>query len=231
VEVGAGDPDCNIAGDYNRDGTVNAADDTVWRDYLGQMYHLPNESSDATPGSVTSEDYDVWRAHFGESCDGIEAGQPVTSATDTVTWSRFSEMHDPSALRLPTSVAETNRSGEDRLIAGVPYERAHQSRSRQPTSVARRANHAHTRSGTSWSLKLALNDWLKMTSTEREPDAPGSELLPSESERSSPPEATAFAVDELYGRDRPPHRKPSSFRMVNRAEPTLAAMGSPHHCA
>lgn len=52
-----------LAGDYNEDGTVDAADYTVWRDNLGQAIVLPNE--DATPGMVTQEDYDVWKANFG----------------------------------------------------------------------------------------------------------------------------------------------------------------------
>jgi hypothetical protein len=42
-----------LAGDYNEDGTVDAADYTVWRDGLGTTY--------------TEADYDVWREHFGET--------------------------------------------------------------------------------------------------------------------------------------------------------------------
>lgn len=52
-----------LAGDYNTDGVVNAADYTVWRDNLGQSLALPNET--ATPGQVTREDYDAWKANFG----------------------------------------------------------------------------------------------------------------------------------------------------------------------
>ena len=42
-----------VAGDYNNDGTVDAADYTVWRDGLGTTY--------------VAADYDVWKAHFGET--------------------------------------------------------------------------------------------------------------------------------------------------------------------
>ena len=42
-----------LAGDYNEDGTVDAADYTVWRDGLGTTY--------------TEADYDVWKEHFGET--------------------------------------------------------------------------------------------------------------------------------------------------------------------
>jgi hypothetical protein len=52
-----------VAGDYNEDGVVDAADYTVWRDVLaaGGTY-LPN---DETPGTVDESDYTVWKANFG----------------------------------------------------------------------------------------------------------------------------------------------------------------------
>lgn len=52
----------NPVGDYNNDGTVNAADYTRWRDTLDQSVTLPNDS---TPGTVTQADYDVWKTNFG----------------------------------------------------------------------------------------------------------------------------------------------------------------------
>jgi PEP-CTERM motif len=54
-----------MAGDYNDNGTVDAADYTVWRDQLGQAIAMPNET--VTPGMVTQEDYDEWKANFGNS--------------------------------------------------------------------------------------------------------------------------------------------------------------------
>jgi hypothetical protein len=48
-----------IPGDYNANGTVDAADYVVWRN----GGPLANEVS--TPGTVTPEDYDAWRARFG----------------------------------------------------------------------------------------------------------------------------------------------------------------------
>ncbi|MEQ8848705.1 glycoside hydrolase TIM-barrel-like domain-containing protein [Botrimarina sp.] len=53
-----------LAGDFNSDGAVDAADYTVWRDNLGSETALPG---DTTPGSVTAADYDVWRSNFGTS--------------------------------------------------------------------------------------------------------------------------------------------------------------------
>jgi hypothetical protein len=53
-----------IVGDYNDNGTVDAADYVVWRKNLGTANTLPN---DDTPGSVLPVDYDRWRANFGMS--------------------------------------------------------------------------------------------------------------------------------------------------------------------
>ena len=53
----------SLEGDYNSNGTVDAADYVVWRDRLDQNVTIPNDS---TPGSVTQADYSVWRSHFGQ---------------------------------------------------------------------------------------------------------------------------------------------------------------------
>jgi hypothetical protein len=56
-----------LFGDYNDDGTIDAVDYTVWRNTLesgGSLLH------DATPESVAAEDYDYWKAHYGESSPG-----------------------------------------------------------------------------------------------------------------------------------------------------------------
>jgi hypothetical protein len=51
-----------LPGDYNDDGSVDAADYVVWRKNLDTNNTLPNDS---TPGMVSQVDYDEWRAHFG----------------------------------------------------------------------------------------------------------------------------------------------------------------------
>ncbi|MGL4514999.1 MAG: PEP-CTERM sorting domain-containing protein [Lacipirellulaceae bacterium] len=53
-----------VDGDYNDDGTVNAADYTVYRDNLGKAIVLPN---DPTPGTVDTGDYATWVANYGVS--------------------------------------------------------------------------------------------------------------------------------------------------------------------
>jgi hypothetical protein len=56
-----------VTGDYNNNGTVDAADYVVWRDNLNSTNTLPNDS---TPGMVNQADYDAWRANFGRSVGG-----------------------------------------------------------------------------------------------------------------------------------------------------------------
>ena len=60
-------PVVGVPGDYNNDGTVNAADYTVWRNNLGQAVQLTNEVAGTTPGQVTPEDYVAWKARFGNT--------------------------------------------------------------------------------------------------------------------------------------------------------------------
>ena len=56
-----------LPGDYNNNHAVDAADYTMWRDHLGQTFQLTNEGFSVTAGTVTTEDYNVWRANFGRS--------------------------------------------------------------------------------------------------------------------------------------------------------------------
>ena len=51
--------------DYNRDGAVDAADYTVWRNSLGQTGTGLAADGDAS-GTVGPEDYGVWKMRFGE---------------------------------------------------------------------------------------------------------------------------------------------------------------------
>jgi hypothetical protein len=56
-----------VSGDYNANGTVDAADYVVWRKNSGKAMTLSNEDPFTTPGSVTADDYGIWRSHFGMS--------------------------------------------------------------------------------------------------------------------------------------------------------------------
>jgi hypothetical protein len=56
-----------LAGDYNDDGVVDAADYTVWRNNLGGS-SLTNET--VTLGVVDAADYDEWKANYGSMSPG-----------------------------------------------------------------------------------------------------------------------------------------------------------------
>ena len=69
-----------LVGDYNGDGTVDAADYTVWRDSVGATGLDPYSGADGNgDGQVTSADYDVWVAQFGMT-DAPSASIPEPGA-------------------------------------------------------------------------------------------------------------------------------------------------------
>ena len=64
-----------LAGDYNGDGTVDAADYTVWRDNLGgDASAFADGSRDpGASGPVGSGDYDFWRSNFGSTAGALDS--------------------------------------------------------------------------------------------------------------------------------------------------------------
>jgi hypothetical protein len=65
LAINAAAVDASLPGDFNGDGTVDAADYTVWRDGLGSTY--------------TQAHYTEWKTHFGQS-----AGSAASAAATTV---------------------------------------------------------------------------------------------------------------------------------------------------
>jgi hypothetical protein len=63
------DPIAILPGDFNHDGTVDAADYIVWRKGFAT-------------GTYMQTDYDLWRANFGATADGAAAAanSPITPA-------------------------------------------------------------------------------------------------------------------------------------------------------
>jgi hypothetical protein len=78
-------------GDYNDDGTVDAADYVVWRNTLGQTVPKDQQNNPLLgtgadgdgDGIITAADYEVWRARFGETAAG--AALPATSVPEPTT--------------------------------------------------------------------------------------------------------------------------------------------------
>lgn len=56
-----------LNGDYNRDGKVDAADYTVWRDALGGTVTPLTGADGSGDGVVNAADYAVWRSNYGLS--------------------------------------------------------------------------------------------------------------------------------------------------------------------
>ena len=72
-----------LPGDYSGNGTVDAADYTVWRD----GGPLQNEVDGITPGSVTQEDYDAWKARFGNNSGAASGGSATAAVPEPACWS------------------------------------------------------------------------------------------------------------------------------------------------
>jgi endonuclease I len=63
-----------LAGDYNRDEAVDAADYTVWRRFDGQNVAAYSGADGNGDGLVDNEDFDLWKANFGEVAPGTGTG-------------------------------------------------------------------------------------------------------------------------------------------------------------
>ncbi len=67
------------AGDYNRNGIVDAADFTVWRDSLGTRVAALTGADANGDGMVTELDYVVWMENFGYHIDSVmQVPEPAT---------------------------------------------------------------------------------------------------------------------------------------------------------
>ena len=59
-----------LAGDYNRDGSVDAADYVAWRDAVGSFVTNFGGADGSGNGTVDEADFAVWRANFGAKSAG-----------------------------------------------------------------------------------------------------------------------------------------------------------------
>jgi len=57
----------SVAGDYNGNGIVDAADYTIWRDTLGSTTDLRanGDNTGASAGKIDQADFTFWKSHFG----------------------------------------------------------------------------------------------------------------------------------------------------------------------
>ncbi len=67
-----------LAGDYNNNGIVDAADYVVWRKNVGQPSQtLPNDTTGVIVGNAQ---YDLWRSNFGNTTPAPGAGASLGDA-------------------------------------------------------------------------------------------------------------------------------------------------------
>ena len=126
--LGAANYPANLAElpwDYNKNGVVDAADYTVWRDSVGQTG--PGLAADYNGDQVVNQkDYDAWRFHFGLEVSALGAAQVLRTAV-----SRNRRHGCCHALGLQSSlckiaVGEISQrgdisGGDSESIAGEPY--------------------------------------------------------------------------------------------------------------
>jgi hypothetical protein len=81
MQITAGTGGGPVQGDYNNNGTVDAADYTRWRNTNGTAATLPN---DPTPG-VDQGDYTRWKQNFGMTGSGSDPGaQRISEIVDAI---------------------------------------------------------------------------------------------------------------------------------------------------
>jgi Dockerin type I domain len=74
-------------GDYNGDGTVNAADYTIWRNTLGQAANPLGSGADGiADGTIDEQDYAFWKLHFSEIVSGDSGGLAAASVPEPASW-------------------------------------------------------------------------------------------------------------------------------------------------
>jgi hypothetical protein len=82
-----GDVLVTSAADYNRNGIVDAADYTVWRDAFGSTANLAADGN--ANGMIDDGDYGVWESQFGMTVPGFGAGSGAfagAAVPEPATW-------------------------------------------------------------------------------------------------------------------------------------------------
>lgn len=74
-------------GDYNEDGTVDAADYVVWRDSLDQAVAAPGDAADGDlDGFIGMADYQVWKVNFGRTLESGSASHSTLPVPEPSSW-------------------------------------------------------------------------------------------------------------------------------------------------
>ena len=87
---GNGWEELGVAADYNGDGTVDAADYTVWRDAEGNTVSAGTGADGTADGVIDTADYDLWASRFGEGRDSLLAEAFLTGDSVMANGASFS---------------------------------------------------------------------------------------------------------------------------------------------
>ena len=69
-----------LAGDYNRNHVVDAADYTVWRNAYGTSVAAYEGADGSGDTMINDDDYQIWKDHFGETDGSGSAGASALQA-------------------------------------------------------------------------------------------------------------------------------------------------------
>jgi len=103
-------PQLFSTGDYNRNGLVDAADYTVWRNSLGRSVPNGDGADGNQDGVITQLDYNIWKLNFGASFSGASADMP----------SGIPGIPEPTTISIATFAALTLAVGCRRSSVGEP---------------------------------------------------------------------------------------------------------------
>jgi glucose/arabinose dehydrogenase len=79
----------SLPGDYNLDGTVNAADYTVWRATLGQTVTAHSGADGDGDGMIDAGDYTIWTTNFGNTVHTSSPGSGSAVPEPAAAWLGF----------------------------------------------------------------------------------------------------------------------------------------------
>jgi hypothetical protein len=103
----------NLPGDYNNDGTVDAADYTNWRDTLGSSVPVSSGADGNGNGAIDQGDYAVWRDNFGTTF------ATATSSSATVDVATVQQV-TPAPTATPLTRVKATASAEPVAPASQP---------------------------------------------------------------------------------------------------------------
>lgn len=72
-----------VPGDYNQNGSIDAADYTVWRDHVGAP--AGTLANDTAGGTIGSGQYNLWKSNFGLAGSAAGSLLPVVSVPEPAT--------------------------------------------------------------------------------------------------------------------------------------------------